>query len=235
MAFDPGAGPAPDRTVGDWSGVIPPLSLLKVSFPLVGVPMVRAAFRFIALVGFGVLVAAGIPWSARAASIDKFIVAPEPMPAPTIAFTDAGGRTLGLADFKGKVLLVNFWATWCAPCVEEMPSLAKLQKSLGSNDFEVLAISIDRGGIGVTKPFLEKVDAAALGVYVDTSGKAPSAFKTPGLPTSVIIDREGRVRGKLLGAADWSSDAAQDLVRRYIDEPRDAGSGSIAGPKPLQP
>jgi thiol-disulfide isomerase/thioredoxin len=195
-----------------------------------GVPMVRAAFRFIALVGFGVMVAAGFPWSARAASIDKFIVAPEPMPAPTIAFADADGRTLGLADFKGKVLLVNFWATWCAPCVEEMPSLAKLQKALGGDDFEVVAISIDRGGIAVTKPFLAKVGAGDLGLYVDTTGKSPSAFKTPGLPTSVIIDRDGRLRGKLLGAADWSSDAAHDLVRRYIDEPRSVGFDRKSSP-----
>jgi len=191
--------------------------------------MFRAAFcrsclslMFACLVlGSAVMVRA--PSLAQAATLDKFIAAPEPTPAPPITFTDGAGKTLSLDDFRGKVVLVNFWATWCGPCIEEMPALAKLDGALGGPDFVVVAISIDRGGAAVTKPFLDKLGAGSLGIYVDVSTKAPAAFHTPGLPTSVIIDREGRLRGKLLGPADWSGEAARTLIQGFIDSPRGAG------------
>ncbi len=160
---------------------------------------------------------------ARAASLDKFIAAPEPIPAPPVSFTDGDGKMLGFGDFRGKVVLVNFWATWCGPCIEEMPALAKLDEALGGPDFVVVAISIDRGGAAVTRPFLDKLGAGRLATYVDATGKSAAAFKTPGLPTSVIIDREGQVRGKLLGPADWSGETAHMLIKGYIDAPRSAG------------
>ena len=158
--------------------------------------MFRAAFRRSCLsqvLGWLALVASSLaglaPTPAQAAPLEKFIAAPEPIPAPPVTFTDGDGKTLSLEDFRGKVVLINFWATWCAPCIEEMPSLARLANALQGQDFVVLAISIDRGGAAVTRPFLDKLGAGTLATYVDVSGRAPAAFKAPGLPTSILIDR----------------------------------------------
>ena len=188
--------------------------------------MFRAAFRRSCLsqvLGWLALVASSLaglaPTPAQAAPLEKFIAAPEPIPAPPVTFTDGDGKTLSLEDFRGKVVLINFWATWCAPCIEEMPSLARLANALQGQDFVVLAISIDRGGAAVTRPFLDKLGAGTLATYVDVSGRAPAAFKTPGLPTSILIDREGRLLGKLLGAADWSGEAARSLIQGFLDQP----------------
>ena len=177
-------------------------------------PLPKFRSLFLGLVAGLVLGLGHVP-GADAASIDKFIPAPEAMPAPEVVFADADGRERRLSDFRGKVLVVNFWATWCAPCVKEMPALDALSQRLPAEDFAVLAISIDRGGIAVTRPFLEKLGVAHLGLYVDPAGRAPAAFKAAGLPTTIIIDAEGNVRGRLLGAADWASPEAEALVRGH--------------------
>src|SRR5215831_13466125 len=89
-------------------------------------------------------------------SMESFKADPAPKAAPEISFTDAEGHKLSLADFQGKVVLLNLWATWCGPCVEEMPSLDRLQAKLGGSRFVVLALSVDRQGLGVVRPFLER-------------------------------------------------------------------------------
>lgn len=140
--------------------------------------------------------------------------------APAFTFKDADGKDLTLADRKGKVLLVNLWATWCAPCVKEMPSLDRLQAELGGPDFEVVAISLDRGGLNEVKPFFEANGIKALAPYLDPQMTAMKAAQPlPGLPTSILVDREGREVGRLPGAADWSGEEAKALIRAVMDNP----------------
>jgi len=136
--------------------------------------------------------------------------------APEIAFTDAAGRPLSLADFHGKTVLLNFWATWCAPCVKEMPSLDRLQQRLGSDRFVVVAISVDREGLDVVRPFLAKTQIQSLATYVDPKGASMRAFGVRGLPTTFVIDRTGREAGHIEGQAAWDTPQAEALIRYYL-------------------
>jgi thiol-disulfide isomerase/thioredoxin len=146
----------------------------------------------------------------------KFTPTDPPRPAPDIGFGDLMGKDHSLADWRGQVVLVNLWATWCQPCVEEMPALGRLQATLGGRDFTVLALSSDRGGGRVVEPFLEKMKLEGLPVFLDPKSAVVRAFGARGLPTSILIDREGREVGRLEGAAAWDSAAAAALIRHYI-------------------
>lgn len=154
--------------------------------------------------------------------LDVFKPASPPRAAPEIAFTDAAGHPLSLADFRGKTVLLNFWATWCAPCVQEMPSLDRLQQHLGSDRFAVVAISVDREGLGVVRPFLAKTQIESLATYVDPKGASMRAFGVRGLPTTFVIDGNGREVGHIEGQAKWDTPEAEALVRYYLGarEPR---------------
>jgi thiol-disulfide isomerase/thioredoxin len=142
----------------------------------------------------------------------------EPVRPPEIAFQDAEGRNLGLGDFRGRVAVVNYWATWCAPCVEEMPSLDRLQVQMGSAGVAVLAISVDRGGLRQVAPFFAANSLANLPVYLDPSGASMRAFAVRGLPTTIVIDPDGFERGRLEGAAAWDSPAAERMLRQYLSK-----------------
>lgn len=149
-------------------------------------------------------------------TLAAFVVHPEPRPVGDINFVDAEGSPLSLADWQGRVVLVNLWATWCGPCREEMPALAELQRQLGSDDFEVVAISIDRQGAEVAKPFLDEVGAEALELYLDPSTKVLAEFRAVGLPASMLIDRSGREVGRMFGPADWASPEALRLIKAAL-------------------
>lgn len=130
-----------------------------------------------------------------------------PCPPPgRLTFADGSGQPLTLADFRGTVVLVNLWATWCPPCVKEMPALDALQAKLGGPDFAVVAISQDRGGVTLPQAFLEGEGLRNLGLYVDPDGTATQALKAPGLPTSVLFDRDGNEIARLVGPAEWDSE-----------------------------
>ena len=163
--------------------------------------------------------------AAGALGIDKFIRAKEPRPAPDVEFTELGGAPAHLSDFRGRVVLVNLWATWCAPCVAEMPSLVKLQQTIGRRDFVVVALSSDRGGARVVRPFIEEHRLETLAVYLDPKANATRKLGAQGLPTSILLDRQGREIGRILGGTDWDSSEAIALVRSAIDvvERADAG------------
>lgn len=145
-----------------------------------------------------------------------FIAARAPKPVPDIAFRDGEGKELGLDDWRGRVVLINLWATWCAPCRREMPSLDALQADLGGDDFEVVAISVDRKGVAASGKFLEVTGARHLGLYVDESFKVARDLRAPGLPVTVLVDREGREVGRVTGPAEWDSDEAKALIRAVI-------------------
>ena len=139
-------------------------------------------------------------------------------PAPSIAVADADGKPVQLKDrYRGKIVLLNFWATWCAPCVREMPALDALHAELGGKDFAVVAVSIDRLGFAKITPFLKKLGINKLHVLHDNSRKLYRKSGVRGLPTTLIIDHEGKIRGYLEGPAEWDSKEAHALIRYYVD------------------
>ncbi len=146
-----------------------------------------------------------------------FDLDPAPRPAPEISFSDGSGNTLSLASFRGEVVLVNFWATWCAPCLREMPALDRLQARLGGDGLRVATISIDRGGLDEVAPYFAEHGLRNLPTYLDPSGQAPLAFGAFGLPSSALIDRSGRLVGTYQGMAEWDGDDAVELMRFYLE------------------
>lgn len=169
----------------------------------------------LALLLFGALLALARPVSAADAP-QKFALHPEPKPIPEIQFQDGEGRDLTLADFRGKVVLLNVWATWCIPCRREMPMLDRLQAELGGPDFQVLALSIDRGGVEAVARFYGEVDVKHLAMYLDSSGQAAPVLGAVGLPTTFLIDRDGREIGRLVGPAEWDSPEMAAFIRGYL-------------------
>lgn len=140
-----------------------------------------------------------------------------PRPLPELRFVDGEGRPLTLADFRGKVILLNIWATWCIPCLREMPTLDRLQAKLGGPRFEVVVLSIDIGGVGVVKKFYRALRLEALGIYVDKTTRARTALGITGIPTTLLIDRQGREIGRFAGPAEWDSKEAIKAIRRYLE------------------
>lgn len=154
--------------------------------------------------------------SAEAADMTKLVYADAPKPLPDIAFQDEAGQPRSLADWKGKFVLVNLWATWCAPCKLEMPGLNRLQAQLGGPDFAVLAISLDRTGKEGPRRFLASNNLTNLALHIDETGTLANKIGAPGLPATLILDREGREIARMVGPAEWDSAAAQDVIRAAI-------------------
>jgi thiol-disulfide isomerase/thioredoxin len=151
-------------------------------------------------------------------SLAAFLVKADRPVVPNLSFKDAAGAALTLDKWKGRVVLVNLWATWCAPCRKEMPTLADLQKQLGSRDFEVVAVSVDRKGIAASSAYLKETGADTLGLYVDETTKSLDDLQGLGLPLTVLVDRKGKEIGRLLGPAEWNSDEAIALMKAAIAE-----------------
>jgi thiol-disulfide isomerase/thioredoxin len=141
---------------------------------------------------------------------------PEQIAAPT--FQDRMGQPVNLDSFKGKVVVLNFWATWCPPCIAEMPALDKLQAELGGDDFAVVAVSTDRQGIKKSAPFYRRAGIKSLALYNDKRGDLLEAFQGKSLPVTVLLDRDGRIIGRMEGAANWDSAAAKALIAHYLKD-----------------
>lgn len=145
-----------------------------------------------------------------------FIPYASPRPVANLGFEDGDGRKRTLADFRGKVVLLNIWATWCGPCRKEMPTLDRLQSKLGSPDFEVVALSIDRGGQAAVKSFYDEIKIQALALYVDATAEAGDKLGVVGIPTTLLLNREGLEIGRVTGGAEWDSPAVVDVISRYL-------------------
>ncbi len=139
-----------------------------------------------------------------------------PQDPPGGVFLAQDGSTHHLAEFKGHGMVVNLWATWCAPCVAEMPSLDALSKALAPKDVAVLPLSSDRGGADVVQQWYKAHGITALPVLLDPKGALARAFNARGIPTTVIIGASGKVVARLEGAADWGAPEATALVQKLV-------------------
>jgi thiol-disulfide isomerase/thioredoxin len=152
-------------------------------------------------------------------ALTKLEIPATPPPVPTAPFKDADGKTLTLADFKGKVTVVNFWATWCGPCVIEMPTLSRMAATYESQPVAVVAISIDKDDADLkARAFIAK--NRPLAYYRDPTGAMPFVIQPAagGLPTTIVYDKKGAERARLSGGADWSSPEATELIRMLLAE-----------------
>jgi len=159
--------------------------------------VIRASARFLVVLGT-LLGLAGVSGAAQEADLPAWTGGP----TQPLALKDLDGRPHDLADYRGKVVVVNFWATWCAPCRDELPSLERLRDALRGRPFEVLAVNVAEGESRV-KRFLAEVPLR-LPILLDRDGDAQRAWKVRGLPATFLLDREGSIRFWYLGELDWA-------------------------------
>jgi thiol-disulfide isomerase/thioredoxin len=147
---------------------------------------------------------------------NNFVVHDSPRPLANAQFEDEGGQLRSLADFKDKVVVLNIWATWCVPCRKETPTLDRLQAALGGPRFQVVPVSIDRGGIDSIRRFYGEIAVQNLGMYVDKSGQVLRELGAIGLPTTLIVDRSGQEVARIVGPAEWDSPEIAQFLRPII-------------------
>jgi thiol-disulfide isomerase/thioredoxin len=149
-------------------------------------------------------------------------VADEALHVPALAFKDATGADTTLADWRGRVVLLNLWATWCVPCRKEMPALAELQQKLGGADFEVVAVNIDTRNLDKPKAWLREAGVTGLNYYADANAKVfqdlKAVGKAIGMPTTLIVDRAGCEVASLSGPAEWASPDGIALVQAALQK-----------------
>lgn len=143
----------------------------------------------------------------------------EPVPLPPVTFETMAGEPASLADFKGKVVVLNLWATWCAPCREEMPSLDRLQARFEDQPVVVLALSVDRAGPERVQAFLNEIGVQHLHVYRDPKAAATRTLRVPGLPATILVDKAGNEAGRVLGIAKWDGPEAVQAVETLLNAP----------------
>ena len=182
-------------------------------------PLRTTRRRALALTTGATLTAALPARQARAQAPNGRLVEGEPKPAPAFPFTDADGKGHGASDFAGLGLVVNLWATWCPPCVAEMPALDRAQEALAAEGVQVLALSSDREGRAKVEPFYRDRGIRHLGLWLDPRGAAQRALGARGLPTTVVIDRKGMERARLEGAAEWDRPEMLAAIRRLVGPP----------------
>nr|WP_281722578.1 TlpA disulfide reductase family protein [Nitrosomonas nitrosa] len=139
-----------------------------------------------------------------------------PRHLPLFFFTSDASGPMTLRQFRGRIVLLNVWATWCPTCRRELPTLDRVRKKLGGKEFEVVALSIDRDGAEAIAPFFSEIGIKNLGIYIDRRGTVLGEYTIVGLPTTLIINRDGREIGRLTGPADWDTPEVAAMLRRII-------------------
>ena len=138
-------------------------------------------------------------------------------PAPLFTLKDLEGKEISIEDFRGKVVLLHFWATWCKPCVKEMPTMEKFYNTFKDKGLDILAVSIDRRNVKGVESFVNKF-RMTFPVLLDPDQKVRKKYFVNGLPTSYLIDAEGKLKGFLSGARDWASDDSISLIENFIQK-----------------
>ena len=186
--------------------------------------VVRAADKHsLKHVSFFVLIIAAVAVVIILQGKDSFFTSYKPrvkvgIPAPNFTFPGLDGKIVSLADFKGKVVFVNIWATWCPPCREEMPSMEKLYRELKGDGFEILAVSIDASGATAVALFMKeyKLNFPAL---LDPGGTIKNLYGTTGVPESFIVNKEGMIEEIVIGPRDWFTPEVVRFFRNLIQRP----------------
>lgn len=172
----------------------------------------------IVMVAILTAVFAALPMIANAQNrgpIPGLLMKQPPQKPSVIVFHDADGKQLSLRDFRGKLLLVNLWATWCVPCVKEMPSLSRLKDQFQGQNFDVIAINQDRDD-NLVEPFYDKLNIPNLALYTDSFNTVTKSWDIPGLPASFIIDENGVEIARLYGAMEWDSPQVVSFLQNYL-------------------
>jgi peroxiredoxin len=136
-------------------------------------------------------------------------------PAPNFQLRDMNGRTVSLSELRGKVVLLNFWATWCGPCRVEMPAMERLYRAYDRKDFEILAVSTDAQGVAVTRPFQEE-NKLTFPILHDSDFRVGLSYGARTLPMTFMVDRQGIVRQHIFGARDWEAPEAHQLIEMLM-------------------
>ncbi|MGH1479276.1 MAG: TlpA family protein disulfide reductase [Geminicoccales bacterium] len=147
---------------------------------------------------------------------EKFAVHKTPRPIPVVQFQNEKGETRSLADYKGKIVLLNIWATWCGPCRKEMPTLDRLQAELGGDNFQVVALSIDLAGPEVVRKFYNEIGIKHLDLLIDRESRVMRGLGVIGLPTTLLLDRNGAEIARLVGPAEWDTSEMQRFFKNII-------------------
>ena len=213
--------------------------LMRRRILIAGAALFAAVVAAVALYRYGTGFATGrfdrqpvavVPATANAGSASSgefaFSFFDRPHPVPELRFADSQGRNLSLQDLRHQPILLNIWATWCVPCRKEMPALDRLQAKLGASQLLVLPLSIDRQGLPVVKKFYDDLGLTSLGIYIDRSGQAAGVLNAVGVPTTLLIDRDGQEIGRKIGPAAWDSAAVIALLRKHLGIPASAQEAS---------
>jgi len=187
---------------------------------LVRKPMAQRLNQCLRTVGSMLVMLAAMPFALAQEPPKNFILHEALEPGAAIRFEDGQGQMHSLADFRGKVVLLNIWATWCVPCRRELPALDHLGGALNGADFAIVALSIDRKGVEAVRSLFAELNVQRLAIYVDSSGQAMRTVRAPGLPISLVIDRDGREVGRVIGPAEWDDGATIEFLRGVISRAR---------------
>ncbi len=183
------------------------------------------AFRFLAFIFLGLL-AFSRPVIAQQAGVQPqnqllqgqmagFKLLPEPKLIPDVMFKDAAGQQVSLSNFRGKLVLLTLWATWCPYCARELPTLDNLQETLGKDKFMVLPISVDKEGPSLVKKYLEE-KSLNLPTYADPKNVVGRALLANGVPYCILIDQQGREIGRIAGETNWAAPESIGLLKAFI-------------------
>lgn len=171
--------------------------------------------RIFAIILF-VLGGALAPAARADAFSQKFVPGGSQQPVSVVNFEDGHGRSLSLKDFSGRYVLLHLWASWCAPCVKEMPALEALRNKFNNRQFEIVALSEDHEGAAAAQAFYQRRGIQYMPVFVDRSGRAPALLHAEGLPTTIFINPSGTEYGRIAGEADWASPEALQFIQSWL-------------------